>query len=164
MLTSARGDAPFFRAAIEQEACVLPACLPACRPACCWLGLHTRVAACPPTEPASNLPCSCPQYEGEIHVTIIATGFSQSFEENLWGGGKANVSLNAAAGMAGAAASAAAGSNGANGSSNGAGAGQQQQPGFYRRHGQQQQQQQAAPGWDGGHGAPPPAPAHRRWW
>jgi cell division protein FtsZ len=28
------------------------------------------------------------QYEGEIHVTIIATGFSQTFEENLWGGGK----------------------------------------------------------------------------
>lgn len=25
-------------------------------------------------------------YEGEIHVTIIATGFSQTFEENLWGG------------------------------------------------------------------------------
>ncbi|KAL4854507.1 Cell division protein FtsZ 1 [Chlorella vulgaris] len=26
------------------------------------------------------------QYEGEIHVTIIATGFSQTFEDNLWGG------------------------------------------------------------------------------
>lgn len=26
------------------------------------------------------------QYEGEIHVTIIATGFSQTFEENLWSG------------------------------------------------------------------------------
>jgi hypothetical protein len=25
------------------------------------------------------------QYEGEIHVTIIATGFSQTFEDNLWG-------------------------------------------------------------------------------
>ncbi len=23
------------------------------------------------------------QYEGEVHVTIIATGFSQTFEENL---------------------------------------------------------------------------------
>lgn len=30
------------------------------------------------------------QYEGEIHVTIIATGFSQTFEENLWSGGKTN--------------------------------------------------------------------------
>ena len=26
------------------------------------------------------------QYEGEVHVTIIATGFSQSFEENLLAG------------------------------------------------------------------------------
>lgn len=26
------------------------------------------------------------QYEGEIHVTIIATGFSQTFEENLLSG------------------------------------------------------------------------------
>lgn len=26
------------------------------------------------------------QYEGEIHVTIIATGFSQTFEDNLWAG------------------------------------------------------------------------------
>lgn len=24
------------------------------------------------------------QYEGEVHVTIIATGFNQTFEENLW--------------------------------------------------------------------------------
>jgi cell division protein FtsZ len=26
------------------------------------------------------------QYEGEVHVTIIATGFSQTFEENLLSG------------------------------------------------------------------------------
>lgn len=26
------------------------------------------------------------QYDGEIHVTIIATGFSQTFEENLLSG------------------------------------------------------------------------------
>jgi cell division protein FtsZ len=26
------------------------------------------------------------QYEGEIHVTIIATGFEQTFEENLLSG------------------------------------------------------------------------------
>lgn len=26
------------------------------------------------------------QYEGEVHVTIIATGFSQTFEENLLAG------------------------------------------------------------------------------
>ena len=26
------------------------------------------------------------QYEGEVHVTIIATGFSQSYEENLLAG------------------------------------------------------------------------------
>ena len=32
------------------------------------------------------------QYEGEIHVTIIATGFSQTFEENLWGGKSSTVS------------------------------------------------------------------------
>jgi hypothetical protein len=35
---------------------------------------------------------ACLQYEGEIHVTIIATGFSQTFEENLWGGKSSTVS------------------------------------------------------------------------
>jgi hypothetical protein len=34
------------------------------------------------------------QYEGEIHVTIIATGFSQTFEDNLWGGKSSAVSSN----------------------------------------------------------------------
>lgn len=33
-----------------------------------------------------NCPALSVQYEGEIHVTIIATGFSQTFEENLWSG------------------------------------------------------------------------------
>lgn len=51
--------------------------------------------------------CTCPplptplQYEGEIHVTIIATGFSQTFEENLWGGGKSQVKAGATPGSNG---------------------------------------------------------------
>lgn len=38
-----------------------------------------------PTPPTPHPP-------GEIHVTIIATGFSQSFEDNLWSGKVAAVS------------------------------------------------------------------------
>ena len=37
---------------------------------------------------------ACLQYEGEIHVTIIATGFSQTFEDNLWGSKTSTVSPN----------------------------------------------------------------------
>lgn len=57
-----------------------------------------RVALMPPTaHPPRALPhptttTHCLQYEGEIHVTIIATGFSQTFEENLWGGKSSTVS------------------------------------------------------------------------
>ena len=37
--------------------------------------------------------CPPPRPAGEIHVTIIATGFSQSFEDNLWSGKVAAVSF-----------------------------------------------------------------------
>jgi cell division protein FtsZ len=50
------------------------------------------------------------QYEGEIHVTIIATGFEQTFEENLLSGRlPAAATVRAGAGGAAAAAAAAAG-------------------------------------------------------
>lgn len=82
------------------------------------------------------------QYEGEIHVTIIATGFSQSFEENLWGGGKSQVKAGAAS------------------------LGNGQQPGGTA----QQQQQPSGNGWPAPAAAPPATPQpqaqpqRRAWW
>lgn len=69
---------------------------------CCCLR-RPRIMACNMQTSA----CTCPplptplQYEGEIHVTIIATGFSQTFEENLWGGGKSQVKAGATPGSNG---------------------------------------------------------------
>ena len=125
-------------------------------------GVSCQLNLSPPPPP----PLPALQYEGEIHVTIIATGFSQTFEENLWGG-KSSTVRTAGVGRGGyGAGSGAAG----DGSSTGWGASStvppaQAPPVLRELQEQQQRLGQQADGAGAANGVPLPSKPNRRsWW